>query len=200
MTVDSDSSTTGRLRSRHLWQGTIVVAVLAVSSVVFALNRPEGPPAVDPPVQRANEWPLELDGRPALFKGKRFAARDMTDPPGPGLYLWQDFQGWHLWVVRGAGIEGPTGVIASDVEFRRADVNGDTGAGGSIQADGRTIRFDFTESTDTVVGIDFGPGIAATTIVIEAAQDGVPLDSRALKLGNLSVAGELPLELNRNAP
>ena len=197
---DSSTVTTGGDRSRHLWQATIVVVVLAVSSVVFALNRPEGPPTVDPPVQRAYEWPLELDGRPSLFKGKRVAARDLTDPPGPGLYLWQDFEGWHLWVVRGAGIEGPTGVIASDVDFRRADVNGDTGAGGSVRADGRTIRFDFTESTDAVVGIDFGPGIAATTVVIEAAQGGKPLDSRALKLGNRSVAGDLPLEVNREAP
>ena len=198
--VDSSSNTTGRFQTRHLWQAGIVVVVLAVTSIVFAFNRPQGPPSVDPPVQRAMEWPLALDGRPALFKNKLVAARDLTDPPGPGLYLWQDFDGWHLWIVRGAGIEGPTGVITADADFRRADLNGRPGAGGAVQLDGHAIHFDFTGSTDAVVGIDFGPGIAASTLVLDVAQDGEPLDSRALKLGNRSVAGKLPLELSRETP
>jgi len=197
MSTSSPVAAGGPDRLRHLTQAMIVIVAVLVGTIAFLLNRPSGAPAEDPPVRRATDWPLELNGRPPLFKTRQVAARDVPEPPGPGLYLWEDGDGWHLWAVRGPGLEGPTGQLVSDQDFRHAEVNGTEGSGGRATVDGRTIRFDFSEADDRVVGIDFDPAFASTTVILEAAQDGTPLDSAALKLGGRSVAGTLPFQATR---
>src|SRR5699024_619544 len=57
-------------------------------------------------------WPTSSQFRPPEgLGGAGTPAVDVDVDAAPGVYAFQDFQGWHLWVVNGDGIGSVTGRI-----------------------------------------------------------------------------------------
>lgn len=127
-------------------------------------------------------WPPEVGGRPPGFGGRDDLAPPSTDAAA-GLYLWNDFDGWHLWLVRGPGVDQVAGSIASSAEVTKAEPAAPPEANGTIAIDGRSIAFDFTGATAPVVGIDFNPGFRVESLTVAATNAGVPLGADLLRLG-----------------
>lgn len=106
-------------------------------------------------------WPSALGGRPpALGKQGEPPPTDVGDLE-PGFYLWQDFGGWHAWLVGGSEADRLT--ITSDAEIAKADP-----VGGEVAIDRLPNTFGFTRgaATEAVVGVDFNPGYYAKTFVV----------------------------------
>lgn len=107
-------------------------------------------------------WPSSTSGRPAAFGPP-------TQPPSAadtsaledGFYLWQDFQGWHVYQVGGTGDDRIT--VTGDAEMAKAD-----GLGGEVAIDKTLNHFTFSRGAagDKVVGVDFNPGYYARTLVV----------------------------------
>ncbi len=106
-------------------------------------------------------WPPAVAGRPKAFGG-------LGDPPPSsgagledGLYLWNDFDGWHLWQVGGGSEDGAT--ITADDTYAKA-----AGTGGSVDVtnDANLLTFSRGSASEPVVGVDFSPGFYAKTMVV----------------------------------
>jgi len=118
-------------------------------------------------------WTVAAIGRPTAL------GPDGTPPPTSpvdledGAYLWNDFNGWHLWLVGDA--TGPV-TVTTDDRFAKVDP-----VGGAPAVDAGDERFVLSRgSTDApVVGVDFNPGFFAEELTIAAD------DSTALHLGGL---------------
>jgi hypothetical protein len=106
-------------------------------------------------------WPSVIQGRPKQFGS-------LNDPPpasagdlGDGFYLWQDFDGWHLWMVGGGGADRVS--VVADDSFAKADP-----VGGNPDVAKATNGFTLARggAGATVVGVDFNPGYYAKTLVV----------------------------------
>lgn len=112
-------------------------------------------------------WPTFTYGRPKAF-GK------LNDPPPAdpgklqeGWYLWQDFDGWHLWLVGHPG--GAHASVTSDDKVLKADGAGDAKVSQTAN------RIDVIRNgSGEVLGVDFNPGYFAKTLII-AVDDGQQL-------------------------
>ncbi|HWJ97320.1 MAG TPA: hypothetical protein VNQ33_04115, partial [Acidimicrobiales bacterium] len=107
------------------------------------------------PEERA--WPASVGGRPEGLGGEKETAGEVTPSADPGVYIWNSFDGWHLWVVGGEGIDGLTGTITSSDDVVGA-VSSAPDAG-TVSVEGKTITFDLAAGS-AVAGVDFDPGFA----------------------------------------
>ena len=76
-------------RSR-LWLAVgIAVAVLLIAGIAIALSLPKG---------KATKvtWPASYGGRPAGLGVVNQPASKVAVTASPGIYVWSDFDGWHL--------------------------------------------------------------------------------------------------------
>ncbi len=136
-------------------------------------------------------WPAEVGGRPAPFGDRGQAAGDPGDAQ-PGLYLWNDFDGWHLWVVQGDGIGPVSGTITSTADVTKAVSALPDDPGASIQIDGKTIRYDFSKGTAPVQGVDFNPGFRVESLTVVATGAGGSLPADSFHVGKAMAAEPLP--------
>ncbi len=111
-------------------------------------------------------WPSGLGGRP------RGLGPQGTPPPAeagdlePGYYLWNDFSGWHLWLVGGTDQDRVT--VTSDAEVSKANATG-----GEIAVDRLANAFAFARggAGEPVVGVDFNPGFYSRTFIVTVDGD-----------------------------
>lgn len=107
----------------------------------------------------------------------------------PGVYLWSDFDGWHLWVVNGEGIGPITGSIQANDDV--ADGNLAIADAGTIEVDERSFAFELPAEPG-LVGIDFNPGFFTDELTIELEGPDGPIDPGLVSFGR---SGESPDEV-----
>lgn len=135
----------GRLR----WVIIAIVAVLLAGAGIFAFVQ-----ALQP---EDRAWPEAYGGRPAGLGGEKDTAIDVTPEAAPGVYIWESFDGWHLWVVNGDAMEGVSGSITSSDDI--VEATSSSPGDGVVTADGKTITFEL-DGGAPVAGVDFDPGFA----------------------------------------
>ncbi|MCU1372582.1 MAG: hypothetical protein JWO77_3776 [Ilumatobacteraceae bacterium] len=146
---DDDDAIRADKRGRLWWVLGGIVLVVLLAAGVFAFVQ-----ALQP---EDRAWPEAYGGRPQGLGGEKDTAIDVTPKAPPGVYIWQSFDGWHLWLVNGDGFAGLTGTISSsdDVVEATSSSPGD----GVVTAEGRTVSFDLSDGAP-VAGVDFDPGFA----------------------------------------
>lgn len=148
--------------------GGLVAVVLVILGVNLIFNRGANE-------QRA--WPEAVDGRPEGLGGEDETAAEVTPAAEPGVYIWNSFDGWHLWVVNGDGIDGLKGTIASNTDLVGAESSAPDA--GTVSVDGKVVTFDL-DGGAAVAGVDFDPGFASQlTFDLETA-DGEVVASQVL--------------------
>lgn len=186
----------------------IAVAILAliVIGVLISNRGDDGPSgqsanttpsdASDTTRQASANWSNDLFGRPPSLGARGDAASKV--PPGarPGLYLWNDFDGWHLWLVNGDGIPPMTGSITSDDAIAKAELA--VSGAGSAEASGNSASFALPTSPG-LTGVDFNPGFYAKQIVISIDGPDGPIDAKLVKTGNRGNPAPFPLVFTKTA-
>lgn len=147
---EEDDDAVRKDRSGRLWWviGGIVVVILLAGGVFAFVQALQ-------PEDRA--WPQAYNGRPEGLGGEKDTAIDVQPDVPPGIYIWESFDGWHLWVVNGDAVAGLSGTITSSDDFVSA-VSSSPGDG-AVSVDGKTIDFDLSDGAP-VAGVDFDPGFS----------------------------------------
>lgn len=193
----SDAPSTGDAKpgwlSGYAISITAVAVVLLIGLIAVLILRDSGGGDDDTPTTTEaaeKAWPSLVGGRPAIF-----GARD-TPPPAdagdaePGAYLWSDFDGWHLWIVRGDEVDGVKGTITIDAEPTRAAPA--TAGQGTVRIEDDVIHFDFTGVTAPVVGVDFNTYFGSRISVAVESLVG-PLDASRLHTGGRATPATNPI-------
>jgi len=182
----ADPSNPPWLRGYAIAASTVIIILLIGLVLVVAstrndgdkddATRPDGASTEDKP----RVWPSTLGGRPPAFGERDSLPAPQGTTIDPGVSLWNDFDGWHLWVVPGPGVQDVKGKIATDSEPSRASsaVEGQ----GSVLVQGNDILFDFTGVTAPIVGIEFNAPFANRVEVSAEGTDG-PLPAGTLFTG-----------------
>lgn len=142
-------------------------------------------------------WPSTVEGRPPAL-GKRGQTADKVDASKakPGVYVWSDFDGWHMWVVGGKGMpERLNGSLTSNDELSRADLAvPDTG---TVEAKGVKANFDL-DTTKGLTGMDFSTGFYGKRLVFTFEGPDGPVDVALIKTGSKSAQGAYPLVIDKS--
>jgi len=140
-------------------------------------------------------WPPAVGGRPAGLGETKVPATEVTVEAEPGVYLWNDFDGWHLWVVNGAGVPPVSGSLSSNDELGKAVLA--VPDAGTVKQDGKTATF-ILPTDVPLTGIDFNPGFYSDSIVIALnGPDGAPVDTALVKTGKKSTAAPFPIVIRK---
>lgn len=156
--------------------GTRSSATARSTTTTSASSSPAAGGPTTTSVAKPARWPGSIDARPTAF------GVDGDPPPAepgdlePGFYLWQDFAGWHLWMVSGQGSDASVEIRADD-DFATAKP---TGGEPVFQQEGNKLVLARGGADENVVGVDFNPGFYARTMVV-------------------TTAGELPMHLGAQA-
>jgi hypothetical protein len=119
-------------------------------------------------------WPSAYDGRPAGLGGEKESADEVEPSADPGVYIWNGFDGWHVWVVNGDGLDGLRGTITSSDDLVSATSS--VPDGGTVTVEGEKVTFDL-DGGGAVTGVDFDPGFSKElTIELESADGAVAAD------------------------
>ena len=175
-------------RSIPVW-AWIVVGALAVVAVAFTAITL----LVDDTEERA--WPAEVGGRPDGLGTEGQTADEVTPTASPGVYIWNSFDGWHLWVVGGAGLGGVQGTVSSDDGI--ADAVLSAPGVGSVAVDDERATFELPGDAE-LAGVDFDPNFFTKELTIElqdpSGQD-VPVD--LVQLGPDTPAEAVPVVIDK---
>jgi len=184
---DDDAIRTER-KSRRWWIiGGVVAVLLAVVAGIAIINARGD-------VERA--WPTEVGGRPEGLGGEDETASEVTPTAAPGVYLWNSFDGWHLWVVNGEGIDGLTGTISSDEDLTSAESSAPDA--GTVSADGKEVTLDL-KGGEALAGVDFEPGFYAKELTFDLQTSGGDLPAKVFFLGSgRTPATSVPLVLDKD--
>lgn len=127
-------------------------------------------------------WPESVNGRPAGLGSMGQSAAEVDPTVGPGVYLWSDFEGWHLWVVAGEGIpDEVSGSLASNDALPAMTLA--VPDSGSASLDEEVGKFSL--STDApVVGVDFSTGFFAEELDVTLEGPAGPLDPKLVRVGS----------------
>ena len=131
------------------------------ATTTVAVTTPDGKSAA-PSLATKPRWPSEIQGRPVAFGGNAAdPAAAKTIGLEDGFYLWEGFDGWHVWEVGGTADDRIT--ITADSTIAKAD-----GVGGTVAIDKTANHFTFSRGSagGKVVGVEFNPGYYANTIVV----------------------------------
>lgn len=139
-------------------------------------------------------WPAEAGGRPPALGTRGETADAVTVEAGtaPGVYVWSDFDGWHLWVVGGPDVPELTGAIRSDDEFAKAQAA--VPARGTVTQEGQLVSFTLPAG-EGLSGVDFNPGFFASQLVITIDGPTGPLDAQLIYLGSKAAPAPQPFVL-----
>lgn len=168
----------------------VVVALLALGVANYdrirGLIDGEGP---------AKAWPEMVNGRPNGLGPMGQAAADVEPMVDPGIYLWSDFDGWHLWVVAGEGIPDEVrGSVTSNDALPSMDLA--VPESGSASLDGKTGTFSVS-TEEAVSGVDFNTGFYATKLDVTLEGPDGPLDAKLVRLGSKLDAAPDPLKIDQ---
>lgn len=140
-------------------------------------------------------WPRSSQFRPAGgLGGAGTPAEDVEADIEPGVYVFQDFQGWHLWVVNGEEIGPVRGVLSSDEDFVRADAAID--GAGTVELSGAEVTFDLPDDP-SLVGVDFATGFFAQEVTFDLEGPDGPLDAEIVTVGRSASVDEMPFDIRK---
>jgi hypothetical protein len=145
---DEQAEVTRGARKSRLWWivGAVVIVALVVGAYFVVSSRDQ---------ERA--WPATTSGRPEGLGGEKQTTAEVKVTAPPGVYIWQSFDGWHLWVVNGDGLQGLSGTITSSDDLVSAEASGPQD--GTVGINGKTLNFDLGGDNE-VLGVDFDPGFS----------------------------------------
>lgn len=128
-----------------------------------------GPTGTSLPQVGSSGWPISVEVRPAQFGPYTEAATAPDASTAPGLYLWSDFAGWHLWLLGDAGTEvrGSVSVDASP-----GSVVADTIGGAEVATTADGFTFTLTAGDTRAAGLVFNPGFYTRRVSFQV--DGTP--------------------------
>ncbi|MCU1452087.1 MAG: hypothetical protein JWN46_233 [Acidimicrobiales bacterium] len=143
-------------------------------------------------------WPGAVAGRPVEF-GKRGDGPDKAKAlAAPGVYIWNDFDGWHVWVVKGAGTEKVKVQVASDKPLVGATVVG-TAPTGLVKTPDR-VTFDFSTTTAHVSGLNINLGFFGKSVIISVDGGSGPLDTKLIFRGSKRVPATTNPDVEQKLP
>lgn len=171
-----------------LWIVLAGVAVLAVAFAVVVViskrttKKPDG------------AWPASVSGRPSGLGKVNQPAAEVTATAKPGVYVWSDFDGWHLWVVHGSGVGAVTGTITGNDKLASAEpaVKG----AGSVSVDGKVATFSLPTSP-TLDGVDFNPGFYTDHLTIAVRDANGPISPSLVTKGSATAVKAMPLDIEQ---
>lgn len=172
---------------RALWVVLAVAAVVVIGGIIVVWSK-----AGSGPEERA--WPDAVSGRPEGLGDNGQTAAEVTPNAKAGVYLWSGFDGWHLWVVRGDGVQGVKGTIESSVDVGRATLSAP--GQGKVSVDGHTITFDLTSDSE-LVGIDFEPGFYSKKLTVDLEEADGPVAPATVTLGPKTAATSMPVVIDK---
>lgn len=142
-------------------------------------------------------FPAEIGGRPAGLGARGEKAPDVKvgEDTKPGVYLWSDYDGWHLWVVNGEGVPPVKGTITSNDDIAKATAA--VPGAGTVKADGKVVTFDLPAQPG-LVGVDFNPGFFAENLVFTLDGPDGPVPEDVVFLGSKSVQAPYPLVIAKS--
>lgn len=144
------------------------------------------------------DWPVTLRGRPPALGKTKDPATDVKAGGPAGIYLWSDFDGWHLWVVGGGNVpKSLSGTLTSSDNLDKAVLAvPDTG---TVTKSGKTATF--TLPTDKPIsGLDFNPGFFAKQISVTLQGPDGPVDAKLIKIGSKGAPAPTPLVISKSVP
>ena len=171
------------------WWAWVVLGALAVVAVAFV--------AVTVLVEDEEEraWPAEVGGRPDGLGEEGQTAAEVAATAGPGVYIWNSFDGWHLWVVDGAGVGGVSGSIASDDGLDDAVLSAP--GLGSVAVDDEAATFELPGDA-ALAGVDFAPNFFTKQLTIELVDPaGEPVPVDVVQLGPDTEAEAVPVVIDK---
>ncbi|MFN8018655.1 MAG: hypothetical protein U0P45_11085 [Acidimicrobiales bacterium] len=142
------------------------------------------------------KWPPTIGGRPAAL-GKRGQKATQVDASKakPGAYLWNDYDGWHLWVVNGTGIGAVKGTLTSNDAVARAELA--VPDAGTVSTKDKVVTFDLPASPQ-LTGIDFNPGFFAKNLVFTLEGPDGPLPEQVVFVGSKPTQAPFPLVISKS--
>jgi hypothetical protein len=166
-----------------------VVGVLAVIALALV--------AIDPFGSDAGEqaWPTDVGGRPAGLGSTGQLAEEVAIDAEPGAYLWSDFDGWHLWIVFGPGLESASGTIVSNEDLSKSVLT--PRAAGTFEADGDTLSFDVSDADAAIAGLDFEPGFFAERLEVTIDGPDGPIEPAMVTLGASTEVAAIPIVIEK---
>lgn len=189
--------------------GLVVLAVLVVGVVLIAKGGDDGNSTAKPgggggagevTTKAAKPaWPAAMTGRPpALGKNGQTASEITASATAkPGIYVWGDFDGMHLWVVKGGGVPLVSGTIESNDEMQKA-VSAIEGAG-DVTIEGKRASFRLPGEAP-IEGVDFNPGFYGSKVVILLNGPDGPIDPALVHFGKKAVQAPYPLVIEKVVP
>ena len=144
------------------------------------------------------QWPRNVGGRPPALGKRGQPARDVTlgKDAKPGVYLWNDYDGWHLWVVNGSGVPAVKGTITSNDAVAKAEPA--VPDAGSVVVDDKVVTFDLP-TDQPIVGVDFNPGFFAKNLVFTVEGPDGPVSEQLVHVGAKAEQAPYPLVLTKAA-
>jgi hypothetical protein len=140
-------------------------------------------------------WPLAVGGRPAAFGELDGSPADAPGGAEPGVYIWSDYDGWHLWVVHGDGVGDVNGTVNGDDVIASADVT--PPESGVVTLADKVIAFDI-KSDEPISGFDFNPGFYAKRLEFVINGPDGPLDPALVHVGKDAVPAPSPIVLEKS--
>lgn len=120
-------------------------------------------------------WPVEVVGQPSkVTKGPSATA-------APGIYVWNDFSGWHLRRVSGPQVSAIRGTVTSTDKMRAGSLIGVTG--GTLKVSDKSLIFDLPAGGDHVSGFDFYEGFYGATLIFDIRDAQRPLPTSLIHTG-----------------
>lgn len=135
-------------------------------------------------------WPAEINNKNPKLGGKDDGPAQVPADAPQGVYLWSDFQGWHLWVVQGDALGDVTGTITSNVNMAKAELA--VADAGTVNTNATTSTFALPGGT-RVTGIDFNPGFYSKQVAITLQTPDGPVDAKLIKIGSKGAEAPTPI-------
>lgn len=186
--------------------GLVVLALIVVAVVLISKsgNDDKGSSATDKnggssvsttvPKPKKASWPANLNGRPVTLGTTGQVASKVTPKAKPGVYIWSDFDGMHIWVVKGEGVPTITGTLDSNDKIQKAVTAVD--GSGDVTVDGKRVSFNLPGKSP-IEGVDFNPGFYGNKIVISLNGPDGPVDATLVKVGKKGDPAPFPLVFER---
>ncbi len=170
-----------------------LVALVAIALVIFLVGRSDdgekvestasaGAPEVTTTVSTGStsRWDPALSGWPEMLGAPNIPPDQVPGDTPSGAYLWSDFNGWHLWVVSGEGLETVTAIVSTDDGLAAATA---VAASGTAVSEGKQVTFTPTQGP-RVAALDFEPGFYAKYVTVElTGPDGQRIDPALVHRG-----------------
>lgn len=168
----------------------LVVAVLLAAFVGVALTTDPAADdrqltdVVDEGIQgcERGNWPREVFGRP----------QTLTENPAAGVYVWLDFEGWHVRAAGGTPVTGQVFVTGKSI------VPLDAG-GTAVDVLPNSLSFEL-DGTDATTGLDFSVGCDFHVITFDVRGERGAVPTGQIWVGQRSGATANPFIYQREAP